>query len=275
MPHWPGREETRDVWRRIAEAREERRPVVVATVARSTGSVPRRIGAKMLIYGSGSVFGSIGGGLFEALVKEEAMAALEARHSRHRTWSFNPKGASPHAFGAVCGGRADVLLEVLMPTDRLLIVGGGHCGRALARLAAGLDFEIDVVDDRSDVAVSEAFPWENVRSVTCLPPDMEGLPDPDEQTWVALVSKGLATDEAALRRVLRSDCAYIGMIGSRRKRDLVFEHLRAEGADEELLQRVHAPIGLEIGAETPEEIAISILAEIIQLRSARQTQAPA
>jgi len=259
--------ESPDLWQEIAQERAARRPLVIATVVRTSGSVPRRAGAKMLVHPDGHTRGSVGGGLFEALVARDALRALACGPSVLRTYSFNPEGAGPQAFGAVCGGRAEVFLEVLMPPDRLLIVGGGHCGRALARMASLLDFTLTIADDRAEYARPEDYAYPNVESVLHLPADYAGLPPPDERTYVALISKGFVTDEAALRRVLDTPAAYIGMIGSRRKREVVYKNLRAEGVSEETLARVHAPIGLEIGAETPEEIAVSILAEIIQVRA--------
>jgi xanthine dehydrogenase accessory factor len=263
-------DERPDLWQEIAKELAARRPLVAATVVRTSGSVPRRIGAKMLVYPDGRSRGSVGGGLFESLVIRDALAALDCGASATRAYSFNPEGSGPQAFGAVCGGRAEVFLEVLMPPDRLLIVGGGHCGRALAKMASLLDFAITIADDRAEYARPEDFPFPNVESVLHLPPDYAGLPTPDERTYVALISKGFITDEAALRRVLDTPAAYIGMIGSKRKREVVYDNLRADGVSEEKLARVHAPIGIEIGAETPEEIAVSILAEIIKVRAERR-----
>ena len=256
----------------IADEAAARRPVVTATVVKENGSVPRRTGAKMLVYWDGRSIGSVGGGLFESLVVSHALDALKAGRSETRTYSFNPKGAGPQAFGAICGGRADVFLEVIMPPDRLIIVGGGHCGQALAKAASLLDFSITVVDDREEYTLPELYELTNVGSILHVPPDYAGLPEPDENTYVALVTKGFITDEAALRRVIDSPAPYIGMIGSRRKRDEVFNNLRKDGVSEEKLESVHAPIGLNIGSDSPEEIAISILAEIIQVRAARRAQ---
>jgi xanthine dehydrogenase accessory factor len=224
----------------------------------------------MIVYSDGRSIGSVGGGLFESLVVTHAMEALNSGRSETRTYSFNPKGAGPQAFGAICGGRADVFLEVIMPPDRLLVIGGGHCGRALARAASLLDFSIIIADDREEFAQPELYDFPNLESVLHLPPNYEGLPEPDENTYVALVTKGFVTDEAALRRVINSPAPYIGMIGSRRKRDVVYENLRKDGVTEERLAAVHAPIGLDIGADSPEEIAISILAEVIQVRASRR-----
>jgi xanthine dehydrogenase accessory factor len=258
------------MWQEISNALRGRQSVVVATVVRDSGSVPRRTGAKMLVFSNGEIQGSVGGGLFESLVVRDALQALEECRSMTKGYSFNPEGASPQAFGAVCGGKVDVFLEVVMPPDRLLIVGGGHCGRALAKMASLLDFSIIVVDDREEYARPDDFRFPNIEQVLRLPADFEGLPEADETTYVALISKGYITDEAALRRVLDSPAPYIGMIGSVRKREVVYDRLRAEGVSEEKLARVHAPIGLEIGAETPEEIAVSVLAEIIQVRAQRR-----
>ncbi|HZZ41799.1 MAG TPA: XdhC/CoxI family protein [Tepidisphaeraceae bacterium] len=257
----------------IATELAARRSVVLATIVRDSGSVPRRTGTKMLIFPDGTPRGTVGGGIFELLVIRDGMAALKRGRSITHTYSFNPKGVDVDAFGAVCGGKADVFLEVLMPADRLMIVGGGHCGRALARAASLLDFSLVVADDRAEFARAEDFAYANVESVLHLPGDFAGLPEADERTYVLLVSKGFLTDEAALRRVIGSPAAYIGMIGSLRKRQAVYEKLKADGITDEQLARVHAPIGLEIGAESPEEIAISILAEVIKTRSAHKRRA--
>ena len=257
-------------WQVIAEECDARRPVVVATVVMDSGSVPRRSGTKMLVHPDGSIQGSVGGGIFEMLVVRDALAALRAGASMTRSYSFNPKGSAEDAFGAVCGGRAEVFLEVVMPQDRLLIVGGGHCGRALAQAASLLDFSIVVADDREEFSRQQDYAFPNVEKVLHLTTDFRGLPEPDPQTYVALVSKGYPTDEAALRRVINSKAAYIGMMGSFKKRETVYAKLRAEGVSEEQLARVNSPIGLEIEAETPAEIAVSILAQIVQARARRR-----
>ncbi|MCX6378717.1 MAG: XdhC/CoxI family protein [Armatimonadetes bacterium] len=262
------------LWSVIVEEIEARRSLVCATVVRDSGSVPRRSGAKMLIHPDGRIQGSVGGGLFESLVVKDALATLQRGYSVTKGYSFNPQGTSPQAFGAICGGRVEVFLEVIMPPERLIIVGGGHCGRALARMASLLDFDIVVADDREDYSRPEDFAFPNVSQVLHLPASYEGLPLPDENTYIALVSKGFITDEAALRRILDYPAAYIGMIGSCRKRDTVYENLRKDGVSEERLASIHAPIGLEIGAETPEEIAVSILGEIIRVRSQRRKAQP-
>lgn len=255
------------LWQRVASELASRRSLVLATIVRDSGSVPRRTGSKMLIFSDGSYQGTVGGGIFELLVIRDATAALHRRRSTTHSYSFNPKGVDVDAFGAICGGRAEVFLEVIMPTERLLIVGGGHCGQALARAASLLDFSVVVADDRAEFANPNDFPYPNVERVIHDSADFANLPVPDDRTYVVLVSKGFLTDESALRRVIHSPAAYIGMIGSLRKREAVFDKLRADSITDAQLARIHAPIGLEIGAESPEEIAVSILAQIIQVRS--------
>jgi xanthine dehydrogenase accessory factor len=262
-----------NLWQQISAAAAQRRPVVVATVVRDSGSVPRRAGAKMLVFGDGGTAGSVGGGLFEILVIRDALACLPAAGCTLRHYSFNPTHTAPDAFGAVCGGEVDILLEVVMPPDRLLIVGGGHCGRALAQAASLLDFSIIVADDRAEFSRAADFPFAGVEQVLRVAANFAELPVPDDRTYVVLVTRGFATDEAALRRVLDSPAAYLGMIGSGQKRDHVYANLRASGIAEEKLGRVHCPVGLEIGADTPGEIAVSILAEIIQVRAGRRAEA--
>ena len=262
-----------NLWEQVAAESKARRPVVIATVVRDAGSVPRRSGAKMLVFPDGRASGTIGGGIFEQLVIRDALAALQQQQSVTKNYSFNPKGTNKEAFGAVCGGRAEVFLEVVLPADRLLVFGGGHCGRALAQAASLLDFTIVVADDREEYSRPDDYAFPGVESVLHLPPDLRGLPVPDAQTYVVLVSKGFLTDEAALRRVIDSPAAYVGMIGSMKKRETVFNRLRADGIAEALLDKVHAPIGLDIGAETPAEIAVSILAEIVQFRARRRPPA--
>jgi xanthine dehydrogenase accessory factor len=200
-------------------------------------------------------------------VRADALVALAEGQSVVKKYDFRETGTTPEAFGAVCGGWAELFLEVVAVPDQLLIVGGGHCGRALAGAAALLgNFEVTLLDDRPDFANDED--WPPGVSVVHVAPDFSGLSERvHARTFVVLVSRGAGTDEQALRQVIDTEPAYIGMMGSRRKVRTVLDHLRAEGISTERLARVHAPIGLAIGAETPAEIAVSILAQIIAVRS--------
>lgn len=241
--------------------------LVVCLVVRAQGSVPRKVGARMAVLPDGSTWGTIGGGLFESLVAADALAALAAGKSLWKRYDFRETGTTPEAFGAVCGGWAEMLLEIVSVPDQLLIVGGGHCGRALARAAALLgDFQVTLADDRAEQKDGGSLP----DGLCCvrLAPDLADLPSlVGLRTFVALVSRGAATDALALRRVLDTSAPYIGMMGSRRKVRTVLDELKAEGMSGERLARVHAPIGLAIGAETPAEIAVSIIGQIIAVRA--------
>lgn len=240
---------------------------VVCLVVRAQGSVPRKAGTRMAVLPDGRTVGTVGGGLFESLVAADALAALAAGESAWKKYDFREAGASPEAFGAVCGGWAELFLEVITVPDQLLIVGGGHCGQALARAAALLgDFEVTLADDRADQEDGGGLP-EGIARVR-LAADLADLPAlVGPRTFVALVSRGAATDAAALRRVIDSPAPYIGMMGSRRKVRTVLDGLKADGIGAERLARVHAPIGLAIGAETPAQIAVSILGQIISVRA--------
>jgi xanthine dehydrogenase accessory factor len=207
--------------------------------------------------------GTIGGGKFESLVRDDATKLLQAHGLPFtRAYDFVPKGEN--AFGAVCGGTATVLLEIVEHAPHLLVVGAGHCGRALARAARFTGWDVAVADERSEQLDPSAFP-EGVRLVR-VKDDYSDLPVPGPRDSVALVSRGHVTDGRAFRRLRGIPLAYLGMIGSRAKRKALFDELRAEGFSEEELARAHNPIGLPIGAESPEEIAISILAELIACR---------
>ena len=248
--------------------------LVVCTVVRTQGSVPRRVGARLVVLPDGITHGTVGGGLFEAKVVEDALVFLPARASQTKTYDFRPEGTSPEAFGAICGGRSDIFFEVVAPQDPLLIVGGGHCGRALARAAALVgDFAVTLIDSRDSLTSGADLP----DTVTAASADADFANIPaliGPRSFVVLVTQGYTTDRDALRQVLAGGetPAYIGMMGSRKKVWTVREDLLAEGIAAERLDAIHAPIGLEIGAETPAEIAIAILAEIIAVRSATATK---
>jgi xanthine dehydrogenase accessory factor len=181
-----------------------------------------------------------------------------------KSYTFTPEG--PESFGAVCGGTATVMLELLERTPRLLVVGGGHCGRALARLASAAGWAVTVADERAEQLDPSAFP-PGTRLVA-VKADYSDLPLPGPADSVAIVSRGHVTDGLAFRRLRGAPCAYLGMMGSAAKKKALFGELRGEGIPDEELARVHIPIGLPIGAETPEEIAIAILAQLIQSRRA-------
>jgi xanthine dehydrogenase accessory factor len=246
----------------IAQAVAQGRSVALATVVRAEGATPREIGAKMIVYDDGQIDGTVGGGKMEALVIQEAVAAI--RQGASRLVHYELRDAAMGDPG-ICGGVADVFVDVVTPRPVLLVVGAGHIALPVAEIGSLCGFRVLVVDDRADMASAERFPHADERFAGDIVETL-GNVSMTPNTYIVIITRGHAYDEQALRAVIDSPAGYIGMIGSRRKVRTIFDHLRADGIDEALLRRIHAPIGLDIGAQTPAEIAISILAEIVMLR---------
>ncbi len=237
--------------------------LVMATVVSAIGSTPRETSARMLILPDGTTRGTIGGGKFESLVVEDATRLLSKGGLPFtKEYVFLPEGEN--TFGAVCGGKATVMLEIVEQAPRLLIVGAGHCGRALARAAALAGYELTVCDERGGQLETAAFPAGT--KLVRVTDDYSDLPLPSPEDFVAVVTRGHLTDGLAVRRLRGVSLSYLGMMGSHAKRKALFDELRREGWRDEELARIRSPIGLDIGAESPEEIAIAILAELIQTR---------
>lgn len=254
----------REVFESILEAMRGGRRVALATIVRSSGSTPRTLGAKMAVRSDGTSAGTIGGGAFEAMVLADAGDVLGAADPAPvvKRYVFTEEGED--ALGMACGGTAEVLIEVLGGGRSLVIFGAGHVGLALARLASTVGFRPQIVDDRKEFceAAEAARAGEVFR---CDPEYREGLPRMDASCYVAVVTRCHRTDRLALRGLVGRDFRYVGLIGSRRKKSAIFrELLDGDGADPKWLERVRCPIGLPIGGESPEEIAVSIVAELMQ-----------
>jgi xanthine dehydrogenase accessory factor len=202
------------------------------------------------------------------LVGAVSAAAIEAipKHGT-ATLAFSPSGDPLQGRRAVEAAEAvvEVLLEVVEPAAALLVVGGGHVGRAVAELGAFLDMSVSVLDDREEYANQERFPFADHVILGDFETELERFPF-TSNTFVVLVSRGHIVDQLSLRQVIQHDLAYVGMIGSKRRTRTVLENLESEGVPAERLARVYTPIGLDIESETPEEIALSVLAEIVLLR---------
>jgi xanthine dehydrogenase accessory factor len=246
--------------REILSARERREPCVLATVAAVRGSVPREPGAKALIFGDGRIMGTVGGGKFEALAVEDALTALKDKQPALKTYPLHEE--SPQSFGAICGGEVTVLLEPQALREAIVVAGAGHCGQAICHMARGCGWHVTALDDRADLLSA------------CDAQVRQGGP-PQEfiatHHWQAdealvLVSRNFQLDRDALAAALVNPGAgYIGMIGSVRKVRRVFEELRELGLSEQSFKQVHAPIGLDVGADSPAEIAVSVMAEAMRV----------
>ena len=239
-------------------------PVAVATVT-DPGLLAASSGAKMLVRADGTSLGSIDGALDEA-VREAAVAQLDTlpRVTAQMLW-VNPQRGASERRSAAAEGDTQVLVQLFESPARLVIVGGGHIGYALAQLGALLGFQLYVLDDREEFANEERFAMaENVYAGD-LGVGLDAI-ELDGSDYVVMVSRGHQQDEQALRHVVGRGAAFVGMIGSRRRVRTVLEHLLSEGFDRAKIEAVHTPIGIDIGAETPEEIALSILSEIVLVR---------
>lgn len=241
------------------------RTLAVATVVATQGSTPRSLGARMIVPDAGEGCFSIGGGAFEALVIEDAREALRTGRGFEKEYRFTESGDG--SVGMVCGGSVRVLVEVVRPPIPLFIFGGGHVGREVARLGARIDFVVTVVDDRPQYLETHRLP-EGTRAVRVEHDFSDGLPEIPRGAYVAVVTRCHRTDLAVLRHVVGRGAAYVGLIGSRRKITRVLACAEEQGTPRGALEEVRGPIGLAIGAETPEEIAISIAAEMIAVRRA-------
>jgi xanthine dehydrogenase accessory factor len=255
---------TAGIYARMAELSEAGAPFVLVTIVRTEGSSPRAVGASMLVTADGNVMGTIGGGVLEQQATADALRHLQGRVSRTQEYRLTPVG--DHAIGARCGGEVTVFFDTHPAARSLLIIGAGHIGKQLSAFAALLDFRIVVIDSRRDMVTRERFPAAS--ELFCADggwsPELCEIAD---NTSVVIATHSAEHDRDALRSVVRSGAGYVGMIGSKRKIASVFDELTRGGIEREALELVHAPIGLDIGAETPAELALCIMAEVVAVAS--------
>ena len=255
----------------IAAAQAEGRACALATVVSAKGSVPRQPGAKMLVYADGQISGTVGGGKFESLVIEEALGIIRDGGAPQLK-NYLLREGEPQSFGAICGGECAVFIEGLGTGEAVWIIGGGHCALAIAHLAAGCGFYVGVVEDRAEQLGGDKFP-PATRLVTDQPaPAFIAARDWTPREALVIVNRNADLDQRALDAALRRPVpGYVGMMGSRRKVARVFDELVGAGHARDALRRVHAPIGLDVGAESPAEIAVSVVAEILRFTRGRET----
>ncbi len=294
---------------RLADSVKRGEAVASATVVDTSRSVPRRPGAKMLVFRDGSIAGTVGGGEMEARVVDEAVAALSDGRCRLLSYRLvDPDRGDP----GVCGGDVQIFVEPHMPEGSVIVIGYGHVGRAVTELAQWLGFRVTACDDRPSITYDSEPDAE--QDNTKQDNTKQGEPDagktdlnktdveqgntdsdktgndtskankgPDElvvgsvddllagrtltaDVSVVLVTRNIDVDTVALPALLATDAGYVGVMGSERRWATTRARLEADGVDPGALDRVHAPIGVELGAETPEEIALSIMAEVIAHR---------
>lgn len=238
----------------------------LATIIAGEGSTPRKIGAKMLIRSDGSIMGTIGGGIVEAQVIKCALFSMKTR--RLEVASYNLRAMNDPDTDMRCGGSMTVMIEPVIPPDPVFIFGGGHVGFAIYNILSTLDFNITIVDDRKLYASHKRFPL--AKGIICSPFEkaFEKL-SINEQAHIIICTRAHKNDEVCLRQAFKTPACYIGMLGSRTKVAAFKKVLREDGIPPRRVNQLHSPIGLSIGAVTPEEIAVSVAAELIQFRASR------
>ena len=252
-----------DIYEEIVALRQQGRKGAVATIVNVRGSIPSFETAKMLIRDDGSILGTVGGGCVEAEVWQAAREVMASE--KPRTLTFNLNQDPRYDTGLVCGGTLDIFIEPVLPPAPLYIFGAGHVAVNLYRTAKSAGFDVTVIDDRETYANCERFP----EAKEVIAEDFEKAMvriRPTEGAFIVIVTRGHRDDMRVLRWAVQTPARYIGMIGSKRKTITIFRELVKEGIPEQRFERVHAPVGLDIGAITPEEIAVAITAELIAER---------
>src|SRR5438552_3836288 len=239
----------KEVFSAVADALERGEAAALVTIVATTGSTPQRIGAKMLVFADGRTIGTIGGGCYENDAFWKAREAIASRAPQLVHYELSDDFAQET--GLICGGQMDVYIEPIEPSPELYIIGGGHVGFHLARVAHEVGFRVHVIDDREKFANAERFPAD---------------------AYAVIVTRGHTNDLEALRALAPRELRYLGLIGSRAKVARIYDALVADRMPADALQRVHAPIGLDIGAVTPQEIAVSILAELIAVKHGKASE---
>ncbi|MCL4877884.1 MAG: XdhC family protein [Anaerolineae bacterium] len=233
----------------------------LATVISVKGSVPRHVGSKMIIWPDGAIVGTVGGGQMESRVIQDGIQAIHTGESTIVEYTLNDIGAGDPG---ICGGTIQLFIEPIVTAPTLLVIGGGHVGKALAELGKWAGFRVILSDDRPEFC-NDTYVAGLDGYLVVPPGEVASHIIIDANTYIAAVTRGLPVDEKLIPSLLETPAAYIGLIGSRRRWALTVKALEEKGISRESLDRVHAPLGLELNAETPQEIAVSILAEIIMI----------
>jgi xanthine dehydrogenase accessory factor len=271
FPCLPKNNQVVDIYEEIVKLRQEGRRGAVATIVNVRGSIPSFETAKMLVRDDGSIAGTIGGGCVEAEVWQASREVMESE--KPRTVTFNLNENPKYDTGLVCGGTLDIFIEPVLPPALLYVFGAGHVSVNLYRVARGAGFDVTVVDDRATYASRERFPEAKEVIAEDFEQAMAKI-TPQESSYIVIVTRGHRDDMRVLRWAVQTRARYIGMIGSKRKTITIFRELTKEGLPAHLFERVHAPVGLDIGAITPEEIAVAITAELIAVRRRSERALP-
>ena len=261
-----------EVFKALNEALEKGEEVALVTIVSSTGSTPQRVGAKMLVYSDGRTIGTIGGGCYENEAFWKAREAIKTRKPQTVRYELNDDFAQET--GLVCGGQMEVFIEPVESAPEVWVFGAGHVGYFVARFAHEVGFKVHVVDDREKFASTDRFGDGIDVVVEEIPTFIDAHPLPPT-SYAVIVTRGHRHDLETLRALMAQNLRYVGLIGSRAKVKRIYDMLREEGVSPDALRKVHAPIGLDIGAISPQEIAVSILAELIAVKHGKVAEAGA
>jgi xanthine dehydrogenase accessory factor len=252
-----------DVYEELVRLRRAGQRCALATIVEVRGSIPSYETAKLLVRQDGSMLGTVGGGCVEAEVWTAAREAIATGQAKRLTFQLGQDAAYDN--GLICGGQLDVYVEPVLPQPRAFLFGAGHISGSLSKIASLAGFAVTVIDDREAFANRERFP----EADETLAGEYEALFPKltvNGNSYLAIVTRGHRDDMRVLRWAVGTEARYIAMIGSKRKVISVIKELEKEGMPHELFERIHAPMGLDIGAITPEEIAVSVVAEMIAVR---------
>lgn len=255
----------KSVYREVEDALQRGESVALVTILESKGSTPQKVGAKMVVSRDGRLRGTVGGGCVEAEILWRARQAIENRKAEILSYDYN---ADDEENGLICGGSVTVFIEPVRPAPRVFMVGAGHVAQPLCEIAKLAGFEVIVLDDRIKYASPERFPQADVVEAGPIA-DLAAKFTYGDNAYVVIVTRGHTSDEEALRTFTQYDTAYLGLIGSVAKIEKIFGRLERDGVPREKLERVHSPIGLDLGGSSPGEIAVSIVAELIAVRHQR------
>ncbi len=253
----------KSIYQIIAEQQKKGEGCALCTIVDSKGSMPRHDTSKMIVFPKGNIYGSVGGGELENRVIQEALNSMADGKSRLAEYKLvSPQDGDP----GICGGQAKIYIEPILPPPTLLVIGGGHVGKAVVHLAHWLGFRVVLADDRKEFSTPEAVPdadeYHHV-SMTKLVDKVQV----NDQTYIILTTRGLALDLDCVPQLIKTPAAFIGIIGSKRRWINAKKRLIEEGVNEDELAKINSPIGLDLGAETPEEIALSILAQVLMIKN--------
>ena len=251
-----------DLFEEIVRMRRAGRRGALATIVHTNGSIPSYESSRMLVRDDGTIAGTVGGGCVEAEVWAAAKDVIQNEQPRKMTFNLNHEAA--YDAGLICGGTLEIFVEPILPQPTVYLFGGGHVSTAVARVAHQAGFAIGIIDDREAFANAERFPMASEIHTTY--ENAFAKIQPNASSYILIVTRGHKDDMRVLGWAVDTDARYIGMIGSKRKVISVYRALEKEGHDLEKFERVHAPVGLDIGALSPEEIAVSIAAELIAVR---------